>query len=228
MFRKLLLFVAVMATYALIAWASVAFGQEIVGPEEAGISQPVWLTLDLPEGFTGKFDAHLLDTDPTHVAPGAAMFFSLVGGSFRIVAAVVDEAGEIQFVEHTIVVKSDGPPSPDQITSANVAKWLAEVPAAVRNETITNPITGEEITRQQAVGETFLNIGKAGPALGAVGALDQMLSVALVSAMGENKDHWKPFGSAVDSGLANLKARDASVADYAAAFLVVGEVLTDE
>jgi len=205
--------------------ASMMFGQEIVGPEEANTSQPVWLSLDLPEGFTGKFDAHLLDTDPTHVAPGAAMFFSLVSGSFRIVAAVVDEVGEIQFVEHTIDVKSDGPPSPDQITLANVAKWLAEVPAAVRNETLTNPVTGEESTRQQAVGETFTNIGNAGPALGAIGALDQMLSVALVSAMGESKDDWRSFGDSVDTGLDALKAQDASVADYSAAFLVIGEAL---
>ncbi len=217
--------------YGCVAWlivtlAGTVAGQEIVGPEEVATNQPCWLKLDLPEGYTGKFDSHLLDIDPEHVAPGAAMFFAVAAGEFRVIAAVVDDKQDIQFVEHYITVTGDGAePSPDKITRANVLKWLQAVPEAVRQETITHPITEQESTRQAAVSTTFTSIGNAGEAIASIPGLDLMLSAALVSAIGDSADEWKPFGASVDTALGKLKATDPTAKEYAAAFLTIGEAL---
>jgi Na+-transporting NADH:ubiquinone oxidoreductase subunit NqrB len=222
----------IFALLAVLLVAATSTGQEITGPESAAVSQPVWLALELPEGSVGKFDsgnpAYQLDTDPAHVAAGAAMFFAVAPGEFRIVAAIVDASQAITFAEKIIVVKGSGPPNDtESITAVNVRRWLETVPAEVRTEQITHPITGEKMTRQAAVGQTFLNIGKAGTAIGSVSGLDLMLSTALVSALGDKAASWQSFASSVDGGLSKLKEQGASVADYAAAFLVIGGTLNE-
>lgn len=207
------------------------FGQEITGPDACGVNQPVWLSLTLPEGSAGKFDngnpAYMLDTDPAHVANGAALFFATMPGDFRVVAAIVDAQQGITFSEKTIKVKGTGPPSSDDITSENVLKWLETVPADVLGESIKHPITGETMTRQEAVGQTFLSIGKAGDAIASVPGLDLMLSTALVSALGDKAAQWQAFADKIDAGLSRLKEQQELTATvYAAAFITIGEALT--
>jgi hypothetical protein len=217
----------------ICSFAESTVGQSITGPDSAATNQPVWLTLELPAGSVGKFDSgnpdYQLDTDPTHVAVGAAMFFAQTAGEFRVVAAIVSTDQEITFAEKIIIVKGDKPPTNDEaITTANVKKWLADVPDNVRKESITHPITGETMTRQEAVGQTFLNIGKAGTAIGSIPGLDLMLSTALVSALGTQAVAWQPFADAVDTGLSKLKEQNVSAGSYSEAFLLIGRALTDE
>ena len=214
-----------------MVFASAVDAQEIVCPDEAAVNQPVWLRLDLPEGdrgtfHDGKWDDHFIDTDPTYVAPGAALFFASVPGEYRIIAAV-DVSGELDTLEHVIYVGTEAPPD-TSITEANVLTWLAEVPSDVRDEVYENPVTGDQTTRQEAVGQTFLNIGKAGSSIGSVKGLDLMLSTALVPALGDNAAAWQPFADALDKALERLKEAGVSATDYAAAFLVIGETLTDD
>ena len=222
----------ILTLLAVLLMTALTSGQEIAGPDSATACQPVWLTLALPEGSVGKFDggnpAYQLDTDPAHVANGAAMFFATTPGEFRVVAAIVDGQQGITFAEKIITVRGEGPPvDTETINAENVRIWLETVAADVRNEIITHPITGETITRQVAVGQTFLNIGKAGSAIGSVAGLDLMLSTALVSALGDKAASWQSFASSVDAGLSKLKEQQTSVADYAAAFVVIGGTLDE-
>jgi len=208
------------------------FGQEITGPDNASMNQPVWLTLDIPEGSTGKFDsgnpAYMLDTDPAHVADGAAMFFATATGDFRVVAAIVDTQLTITFAEKIISVKGSAPPASDAITTENVTKWLGTVPSDVLDESIKHPITEETMTRKEAVGQTFLSIGKAGDAIASISGMDLMLSTALVSALGDKASQWEEFADKIDTALSKLKEQEATVSEYAAAFITIGEVLINE
>lgn len=223
-----------MGIFLWLLLAIFARGQEIVGPDETGVSQPAWFTLDLGDFKAGRFDSgspdFTLDTDPNHVAINAAMFYSTAPGSFRIVAALASEDGQIEFVDHVITVTGEGGggdnPQPDlRITEANVAKWLALVPEAARTEEFTHPIRGKKMTRQQAVSETFTNIGQAGTQIKSVPGMDDMLSASLVSALGANAEAWQPFADKIDAALAELKAKKVSYQDYAKAFLTIGRAL---
>lgn len=231
--RRILLFIAVMSAYAVMAWASVAFGQSIIGPDQVATCTPVWLSLELPEGVVGSFDAkerssYTLDADPAHVAPGAALFWATAPGEYEITAAVNGEAGPT-FFHLTITVKGGGenPPPSEAITAENVAKWLAEVPESARSEVVTNPVTDKQMSRQQAVGQTFINIANAGPSLGSTDAMDNLLSAALVSALGDSASDWQPFANQVDAALAKLKRQGTRAAEYAEAFTVIGRALAD-
>jgi hypothetical protein len=215
--------------------ASASKSQEITGPDEVGVNQPALLLLsELPEGSKGKFDDGIrgvtLNTDPVYFAPGAAMFFASVAGEYRIVAAVVSDSLDISFVEKLIVVKADGaPPTPSKaITRENVQEWLEQVPLLARMETIVHPATGENMTRQQAVARSFENIGTAASVIKSVAGMDLMLSTALVPALGESAGKWTPLMEAIDTGLAELKNKDASSADYAKAFLLISEALGND
>jgi hypothetical protein len=55
-----------------------------------------------------------------------------------------------------------------------------------------------------------------------------MLSTALVPALGESAGKWTPLMEAIDTGLAELKNKDASSADYAKAFLLISEALGND
>lgn len=228
---QIVIFLAV----AFYVMASVCCGQEITGGESViGVNQYTWLALELPEGMTGKFDNGIknctLDTDPSHVAPNAAMFYATMPGEFRVVAAVVDSSQAISFLEKIITVEDGGvPPSTGEaITKENVKKWLNEVPLLTRKEKFVQPITGQQMTRQEAVAQTFTNIGNAGSSIASVPGLDLMLSTALVSALGETAGNWKPFAESVDNGLSLLKKNNVKATDYAKAFLLIGEVLSNE
>lgn len=198
----------------------------IDGPEKASVNMPVWLKLNLPEGATGKFDNHFVDINPEHVVSGAALFIATAAGDYRIVAVYVIEK-EINFVEKTIKVTTDVVVQTDtSITTSNVSKWLAEIPESVRNETIKHPISGEDITRQQAIGQTFLNIGKAGTAIGNIAGLELMLSTALTTVLGDNTEAWQTFANNIDMGLAAIKEKEGvTVVEYANAYILIGEVL---
>lgn len=198
----------------------------IDGPEKASVNTPVWLKLNLPEGATGKFDNHFVDINPEHVVSGAALFIATAAGDYRIVAVYVIEK-EINFVEKTIKVTTDVVVQTDtDITTANVSKWLAEIPESVRNETIKHPISGEDITRQAAIGQTFLNIGKAGTSIGNIAGLELMLSTALTTVLGDNTEAWQTFANNIDGGLAAIKEKEGvTVVEYANAYILIGEVL---
>ena len=198
----------------------------IDGPEKASVNMPVWLKLNLPEGATGKFDNHFVDINPEHVVSGAALFIATAAGDYRIVAVYIIEK-EITFVEKTIKVTTDVVVQTDtSITTSNVTKWLATIPEVVRNETIKHPVSGEDITRQAAIGQTFLNIGKAGTAIGNVTGLELMLSTALTTVLGDNTEAWQTFADNIDMGLAAIKEKEGvTVIEYANAYILIGEVL---
>jgi hypothetical protein len=204
-------------------------GQEptITGPDEASINQPVWFTLDLTDGATGKFDDKntLLDTKPEHVAPGVAMFYATVPGEYRIVAVSVIEK-EISFLEKIISIKGNAPPTLEDISAANVKLWLQTIPIETRNESMTNPLTQEVMSKQKAIGQTFLNIGKAADAIGTIPGLELMLSTALTPVLGSSAAQWQEFANKIDAGLAKLK--EGTVSDYAKAYITIGEVLINE
>ena len=219
----------------LLMFVTVGFAQEIKIDDEpniVGINQNVWLYLELPEGTTGKFDDGIrdykLDINPKHVAANAALFQSSQPGEFRIVAAIVSIDKAISFVEKLIMVKGTGePPQPDiSITQENIQKWLEQVPSEVRKEKFTQPMTGEELTREEAVAQTFTNIGKAGQAIGSVPGLDLMLSTALVSSLGDSADKWQDFANSIEKGLQVMKDNGCSAVEYGNAFILIGESIT--
>ena len=220
-------------TALLIAiMASISIAQEIVGATNVATCEPVWLALDLPDGSTGKFDdgapGYRLYTDPEHVVTGSAMFFATQPGTYRVVAAYVSD-GKVAFLEHTITVKEDGPTPPGlKLTSENVLAWVELVPLEVRNERITNPVTEKTMTRQQAVGKTYTNIGKAGEQVASVDGMDLLLSTALVSALGDTATKWRPLAEKLDGRLQVLKDNGVSAAEYAEALLIIGGALSDE
>ena len=216
--------------FVTLSLVCVTFSQEanIEGLDKANVNTPVWLKLNLPENAVGKFDSHFLDVDPTHVAPGAALFITSVPGEYRIVAvSVVDK--DISFVEKTIVIVG-GPPVSNDITlsTENILKWLETVPVEVRAETITNPLTEEVLTRQKAIGQTFLNIGKGGEAIGSIPGLELMLSTALSTLLGDNSEAWQSFADKIDTGLSVIKDANSTVVEYANAYILIGETLINE
>jgi len=201
----------------------------IDGPEKASVNTPVWLKLNLPEGATGKFDNHFVDINPEHVVSGAALFIATAAGDYRIVAVYIIEK-EITFVEKTISV-SGGPvaPNDESISKTNIEKWLAKVPKDCCNEEIEHPITGEKITRQKAIGQTFLNIGKAADAIGSIAGLELMLSTALTTVLGDDTAAWQEFADKIDNGLLLIKNDPKStVQEYAALYILIGETLNGE
>jgi len=220
-------------TITLLFCSSVA-GQEIIGPSEAEIRSDVWLSLELLEGSIGTFcpietESYKVLADPARIAPNAAMFFAYVPGTYTVVAGINGEPGPT-YTLLEIVVKGEGiPPTPNvAITLENVRKWLEEVPLLTRNEKFAHLITGEMLTRQEAVSQTFLSIGKAGPAIASIPGIDLMLSTALKSATGESNTNWQVFANLIDRGLAALKEQKVTAIKYADALTVVGEALTHD
>jgi hypothetical protein len=201
---------------------------EIVGPTETTIGQPVWLTLSLSNDISGKFDDKnsLLDTDPAHVAPNVALFFTTEPGEYRIVAVYVIDGKAITFLEKIISVKGTKPPTSEDITVENITKWIALVPEDARNESMTNPLNQTVMTRQEAIGQTFLNIGNAGSAIGSIAGLELMLSTALTPILGDSASQWQIFADKVDNALTILK--DGAITDYAKAYIIIGETLINE
>ena len=201
----------------------------ITGPTEVAINQPAWLSLELQDGAIGKFDDKNknLDIDPTHIVNGAALFFASTPGEYRIIAVSVAETN-ISFLEKFISVKANVPPDVpnEQITKDNVKQWLLVVKEEVRNEKITNPLNQTEMTRQQAIGQTFLNIGKASEAIGSIAGLELMLSTALTPTLGDSASEWKSFADKIDLALSSLK--DGPMEEYVKAYIIIGETLINE
>lgn len=201
----------------------------ITGPTEVAINQPAWLSLELQDGATGKFDDKNknLDINPAHIVNGAALFFASTPGEYRIIAVSVAETN-ITFLEKFISVKASVPPDvpTEQITKENVKEWLLLIKEEVRNEKITNPLNQTEMTRQQAIGQTFLNIGKASEAIGSIAGLELILSTALTPTLGDSASEWKSFADKVDSALSLLK--NESLEEYVKAYIIIGETLINE
>ncbi|KKN77721.1 hypothetical protein LCGC14_0356950 [marine sediment metagenome] len=113
------------------------------------------------------------------------------------------------------------PPIDAGITKKLINKWLASVPESVRSSVVTDPVTNEKYTRQQAVGKTFSGIGAKVEELGSVRAANVMLTNGLATAFGDSADKWEPFAEFVDKALEDVT----SLAKYGQAISLIGETL---
>ena len=116
------------------------------------------------------------------------------------------------------------PPPPDDL-STQVAGWLLLVPTAAREAPVENPISGETMTRQQAVGATYLAVAEVAEKLGSTKAADVMLATGLKSSYGDQAVSWKPFATAADVALAELVKAGVSAAEYGEALETIGDAL---
>ena len=117
------------------------------------------------------------------------------------------------------------PTGPDLDLSQEAAQWLALVPAAVRGEVFTHPISGDTMTRQQAIGRTFREVGGVAGELGSFEAVDMMLSIGLAPGFMPNAEVWQPFSSKADAALEDLKTKGVTVAQYGQALQSIGRAL---
>jgi len=158
-------------------------------------------------------------------AIGDRAFLSARGpGQFTIVLAIATTEG-VEQVTHVVVI-GDGPKPPNSaITAALVRQWLNAVPENVRNASADNPVTGEKMTRQQAVGQTFSDIATAAKELGSIRATNVMLTTGLAAAFGPGASDWRAFADRVDAALAVEEKRGITAAEYGAVLAVIGGAL---
>ena len=155
-------------------------------------------------------------------------FKSSVSGPCFVVIAVSPDGSEgpPEVAGIMLNVGPTAPPVPpiDDIGKQAV-KWLDLVPVDAREEIVGNPITGEEMTRQVAVGKTFQVVGAAAEKLGSTKAMDSMLQRGLTSSYGDQAASWKPFAAEADKALAALVKAGVGVAEYGEALSAIGEAL---
>ena len=114
----------------------------------------------------------------------------------------------------------DPPPVPDDLAT-QAAQWLEAVAEEARTEPVENPMTGTTMTRQQAVGATYTTIAKVAEKLGAVRAVNVMLTTGLDASFGDAADEWRPFADRVAAALAEIT----DAVEYGEALAIVGRVL---
>ncbi len=143
----------------------------------------------------------------------------VVRGGLPVSASVVIEIGDPE-------PPPPPPPPPDsEITKEAVRRWLDNVPLSAREEMITNPVTSEKFTRQEAVGRTFIEVGKVAKDLRSIPAANVMLTTGLVAAFGSRASQWRPFAVLADAALAAAEKRGISAADYGKVLSVIGGAL---
>lgn len=212
----------------------------IVGPEKVEARGVAWLDLtgvpeDMGVMFIPRDGLTTAQTAGGRVAEGHAHFWSKTPGRYQIdVIAINWESRDIRdtrFLSHTIEVTGDTPdppaPPPDPETDyAKLARqWLEAVPAAARNAVVKDPITGDQYTRQQAVGKTFEAIGDAAKTLRSIAATNSMLGTGLVASFGPMEVQWRPFVTSADRALAALEAEGVTATKYGAVLSTIGRAL---
>ncbi len=149
-------------------------------------------------------------------------------GEYTVMLVVLTEGGGLDQGFAVVVIGDPEPPPPPpdpEVTKEAVRRWLDDVPLSVREEAIIHPITGEKFTRQEAVGRTFVEVGKAAAGLRSVPATNLMLTTGLVAAFGSRASQWRPFALLADAALAAAEKRGISAADYGKVLAVIGGAL---
>ena len=149
----------------------------------------------------------------------------------HFVAVIVVRDGSPVSAIGVLEIGEPGPPVPPPappdtgITRAAVLAWLSSVPGSARTEVIDNPVTGKKLTREQAVGGTFVEVGGAAAKLGSITAVNVMLTTGLVAAFGSKGTQWKAFASLADAALGKLEAKGVSPTEYGKALATIGGAL---
>ncbi len=231
---KVLLVVALL----LLVVAPNVFGQAI-----AEVSTPPTVAISGPDGFinvgelvrlratgeTASVSWYVVPPTEDFATVGDRAFFSArVPGSWTFVLAFETDSG-VQQVAHVVTIGEGEPPVPEPpgstITTAQVLEWLERVPSAIRNAMIDDPITGEQYTRQEAVGRTFSDIATAAEKLGSIRATNLMLTTGLKASFGPEADGWLVFADQVDDALTDAEKRGVSPAEYGEILAVIGRAL---
>lgn len=207
---------------------------EIVGLAEAEAGEPVWLDIvGVPEGGSAQF---LPDPELTtkRIVDGSAMFRSKEPGRYVVKAVVLvtdweARTHQLRILSHEITITGDGPgpdePDPETDYRKAALSWLEQVPIAAREAIAPNPITGEKLTRQECVGETFIQIGAEAKKLGSIGAANVMLTTGMKAAFGPVARDWRSFADSADIALAELEAQGVSAAEYGDVLATIGRAL---
>ncbi len=158
-------------------------------------------------------------------AVGDRAFLSARGpGQFTVILDIETDGLHRQ-VTHVVVI-GDQPDTPSSnITAAQVRTWLELVPEKVRTVPADNPVTGEKMTRQEAVGQTFSDIATAATPLGSIRATNVMLTTGLAAAFGPEAAGWRAFADRVDAALADAEKRGITATEYGKVLAVIGGAL---
>lgn len=154
-------------------------------------------------------------------------FQAATPGAYFLAIAVSSEGpprvGSITFdVVSDPDIPDDPPPPPPDDLASQTATWLQDVRQEARDAEVTNPMTGETMTRQQAVGATYTAMATVAEALGSVQATQWMLKRGLDASFGEDgAADWQPFADRVAEALAGIT----DAVEYGAALAIVGGVL---
>lgn len=201
----------------------------ITGPETARAGSIIAFDVSgsSDEGQELQFRPHVPD-DAIRWDSGGEIVYAAIGrpGHYTAVWSVETEhAADVATWEFE-VVEGDPPDTDDDppdsgITRSQVEKWLGAIPAAAREETVTNPTDGSKLTRQQAVGRTFTEVGKVTRKLGSAQATVVMLRTGLEASYGNRAKEWEAFAVPMFAALEGLD----DAAEWERALLLVGEVL---
>ncbi len=237
----------------LILWANQAFGQppqpgdtpapvvdaaehneltaKITGPTTVKVGSAITFNIvgSSDEGQELVFRPHVPD-DAIVWDTGGEVVYAWVArpGHYKAIWSVetVHAADVMMWTfEVTEDDPDDLPPDDNGITVAKVKGWLKDVPKAVRDEVIEDPITGEKYTRQEAVGKTFSQIGETVKALGSVRAANVMLTTGLVASFGPKAKEWQSFAVLADAALKELEDDKVGAAEYGRMLLLIGGAL---
>lgn len=155
-------------------------------------------------------------------------FEANANGPHVLAVASIGSDGKLELILIAVNVGGGKPvpplPPSDNITAETVRGWLATVSVDVRTEVITDPVTGDKYTRQEAVGRTFSEIGKTVKSLGSIKAANVMLTTGLAAAFG-TIDPWKSFANSVDEALAKAEQKKISPAEYGKILSIIGGAL---
>ena len=154
-------------------------------------------------------------------------------GRYTIMMVVQTEGGGLDqgFAEVFIgeIPEPPIPPPPDPGDDPDYAAlaitWLASVAKDARDDVIENPVSGEKMTRQQAVGKTLSQIGAVAKSLGSIRAINTMLTTGLIPAFGDKAEQWKSFSISVDGVLAALEKRKVTPEEYGKVLSAIGGAL---
>lgn len=192
------------------------------------------LVLDVSGTSQGKrtlrFSPSVPDTAIQYDSDGDTIYVWIrKAGSYGVLWDVRNGDGKAGDGTGFMVLSANGdnpiPPDINGITEVIVRGWLKDVPKAVRDEAIVDPVTGEKYTRQEAVGKTFSQIGGTAKALGSVRAANVMLTTGLVASFGQHADGWKSFAVLADAALKELEDDGISPVEYGKVLSLIGGVL---
>ncbi|KKN88323.1 hypothetical protein LCGC14_0248850 [marine sediment metagenome] len=204
---------------------------KITGPTTVRVGSVITFNIfgSSEEGQELVFRPHVPD-DAIMWDTGGEVIYAWVArlGHYKAIWSVeTDHAADIKIwaFEVTEDDPDDLPPNDNGITEVMVREWLNNVPKAVRDEIIEDPITGEKYTRQEAVGKTFSQIGETVKALGSVRAANVMLTTGLVASFGPKAKEWQSFAVLADAALKELEDDKVGAAEYGQVLLLIGGVL---